>query len=443
MKSFIFLAASLGLSQLACAVFSHQVPPGPVPIAPTWRPAAVLRERVPGVGAEVVLNDRDGLSPDEAALMAVDLNPKLRALRANRGIGEAELIAARVLPNPRLDGTLDFPVSGADAVVLGYGIGLSWNVTPLFALGARRSAAEANLASVDLEVAWQEWQVAQAARLHVVRSIYLERRLRLALELEQTWKKRLDGLRQARAANAVTELEVSGGDRSYADARVGKLELERQLVAERAELNRALGADALVDVVLDLSFNPAAIAPRREGFLEELPQRRLDLIALRHAHRSHDEALRAAVIAQFPAVEVGFHAAREVDRNGSAGFGLTFELPFFDRNQSAVARERARRVQVEAEYDGRLLEARSEVVRIFKELGLVQEQVLAIREAAEAATRLAEMTRIAALAGAVSALVAADLLERSFASRLRVLEIEQTLAELQIALAVASGMDVR
>jgi outer membrane protein TolC len=375
--------------------------------------------------------------------MAVDQNPRLRAVRAERGIGQAELVVAGILPNPRLDGSLDFPVSGVDAKVLGYGVGLSWNVTPLLSRGARVSAAEENLASVDLEVAWQEWQVAQAARLHAIRSIYGERRVRLARELEQTWQQRLDALRQARAANAVTELEVANAERSFTEARVRRLEIDQQLVAERAALTRALGIDAAREVVLDASFRPVSAAPRSDGLLDELPRRRLDLLALQHAHRSRDEALRAAVIAQFPAVDVGFHAARGVDQVGSAGITLSFEIPFFDRNQGNVAREHARRIQVEAEYDARLLEARADVLRTVRELGLVQEQLVAAREAKEAASRLAELARAAAVSGALSPLLAADILERSYASRLRMVEIEQTLAELQIALAVASGADVR
>lgn len=162
----LLVAAALGSPILGCAGFSYQPPPGPRPLPESWRPSGVLRERLPrGTSGEVVLDDRDGLSPDEAAVMAVDQNPRLRAVRADRGIGQAELLTAGVLPNPRLDGALNFPVSGDEAKVLGYGAGLSWNVTPLLSRGARVSAAEENLASIDLVVAWQEWQVAQAARI--------------------------------------------------------------------------------------------------------------------------------------------------------------------------------------------------------------------------------------------------------------------------------------
>lgn len=434
-----WFALLVSMALCGCAGFSYQPPPGPRPLPAPWRPAGVLRERLPpGTGREVVLDDRDGLSPDEAAILAVDQNPRLRAVRAERGIGQAELLAAGVLPNPRVDGAVNFPVS-KDATVLGYGVGLSWNVTPLLSRGARVSAAEENLASVDLEIAWQEWQVAQAARLHTIRALNLEKRARFARELEQTWQQRLDGLRQARAQGAVTELEVTNAERSIADARVSRLEVEQRLVAERAELNRTLGIDPAKDIVLDTSFNPGGTTSSSDSLLDDLPRRRLDLIALQHAHRSHDEALRAAVIAQFPPVEIAFQTARDVDGPTSAGVGLRFDLPFFDRNQAGVARERALRVQVEAEYDARLLEARADVLRTVKELRIVREQLVAAREGSQAAVKLADQARTASVSGALSPLIAADMLERAYASRLRGLEIEQTLAELEVALALASG----
>lgn len=436
---------AIGISAMGCAGSPYSPPPGPQPI-PTPRRAAsaALHDRLQrSSSGDVVLDGRDGLAPDEAAIMAVDQNPRLRAVRAERGIARAELVAAGILPNPRIEGSLDLPLPDGEGKVLGYGVGLSWNVTPLLARGARRSAAEESIASVDLEVAWQEWQVAQAARLHALRAIYLERRIRLARELEQTWQQRRDSLRQAQAANAVTALEVANAERACADARLSRLELDRLLVAERAELNRALGLEPDRDIVLDASFTTSATVPRSEELLAALPRRRLDLIALEHAQRSRDQALRAAVIAQFPALEVGLHTSRDVDRVSAAGVTLSIELPFFDRNQAALARERAQRAQVESEYEARLLEAHAAVLDTCKELAIVQEQLAAALEASVAAGKLAEQGRAAAVSGALNPLLAADLLQQSYASRLRALEIEQTLGELRIALALASGTELR
>jgi len=265
----------------------------------------------------------------------------------------------------------------------------------------------------------------------------------VAEELEQTWSKHLEALRQARSQGAVTGIELTNAERLFADARVTKLELAQQLVAERATLNQAIGADPTAEVSLDLSFTPGKRALSRRDLLDALPQHRLDLIALQYAQRSHDQALRAAVIAQFPAVEIGFQAGRDVDQVSSAGVTLSFEIPFFDRNQGTITQERARRVQVDAEYEARLLEARAEVVRTLGELEIVRDQLVTAQQASAAAGRLAEQARGAAVSGALSPLLAADILERSYSSRLRAFLIEQTLAELQGALSLASGSRAR
>jgi hypothetical protein len=81
------------------------------------------------------------------------------------------------------------------------------------------------------------------------------------------------------------------------------------------------------------------------------------------------------------------------------------------------------------------------VLRTVKELGVVNEQLIAARDASQAACRLAEQARTAAVSGALIPLLAANILEHFYASRLRVLEVEQTLVELQIALVLASGTE--
>src|SRR2546423_14494220 len=104
------------------------------------------------------------LSPDEIAVIAVVANPALRAERDQRGIAAAQLLQAGLLPNPTVTAGLDFPyqASPADNFVA-YSVGIEWEVTALIAHDERRRAAAAQAASVDLDLAWKEWQTAQEA----------------------------------------------------------------------------------------------------------------------------------------------------------------------------------------------------------------------------------------------------------------------------------------
>jgi hypothetical protein len=85
---------------------------------------------------------RDGLSPDEAAILAVIANPQLRALRDQKGLAQAQLIQAGILPNPKLSYSLDIPMAGAiEGTVKGYGLGLGWDIISLLTRGAKLAAA--------------------------------------------------------------------------------------------------------------------------------------------------------------------------------------------------------------------------------------------------------------------------------------------------------------
>ena len=48
----------------------------------------------------VRLDPANGITPTQAAIIAVLANPKLRADRNRRGVAEAQLIQAGILPNP-------------------------------------------------------------------------------------------------------------------------------------------------------------------------------------------------------------------------------------------------------------------------------------------------------------------------------------------------------
>jgi hypothetical protein len=72
--------------------------------------------------ASVPLNLRRGLGPDQAAILAVILNPKLRADRDRRGLAVAQLIQAGILPNPTISYTRDFVAGGSTkGTVTAYG----------------------------------------------------------------------------------------------------------------------------------------------------------------------------------------------------------------------------------------------------------------------------------------------------------------------------------
>ena len=59
--------------------------------------------------APLVIDGRGGYSPDEIAVMVVVLSPELRALRDQRGVAQAQVLQAGILPNPQIAYAVDNP----------------------------------------------------------------------------------------------------------------------------------------------------------------------------------------------------------------------------------------------------------------------------------------------------------------------------------------------
>jgi len=90
------------LASAACLGAARQA--SALPAAESWRPEVVFRAKIErSDSSETEVNVQDGLSPDEAALLALDRNPELSALRASRGIAQAEILQEVRLNGVQID----------------------------------------------------------------------------------------------------------------------------------------------------------------------------------------------------------------------------------------------------------------------------------------------------------------------------------------------------
>jgi outer membrane protein TolC len=166
----------------------------------------------------VDLDLNKGLTPEGAAVLAVLANPALKAVRDKRGIAAAQLLRAGILPNPQLSYNLDFPTSGnTQGTVTAFGLNLSWEFMSLITRGAQIDAARAEAASVDLDIAWQEWQTALAARMQVYNLTFLKR-------LTETAQNQEEALREN---PATTHKAFNSGDVSEVDLAAAQTALEK------------------------------------------------------------------------------------------------------------------------------------------------------------------------------------------------------------------------
>ena len=199
-------------------------------------------------------------------------------------------------------------------------------------------------------------------------------------------------------------VELRDAELSLAQARLVRQGLEQTRAAELGALSRAMGASARRAPVLDDGWSADLAPPDADRLLSALPERRLDLIALRHRYRSHGAALDAERVSGFPPIRIGWFVNQEVDVNASTGPILSLGLPIFDRNQAQIARETTLMAQTGDRYAARLQQAESDVVALVGELTRVLEQVETARAAETRAAALVEAAQQALAASAITIL---------------------------------------
>jgi len=386
---------------------------------------------------------RDGLSPDEAAILAVLMNPILKVARDQQDIAEAQLLQAGILPNPTLSYSLETPVGGSTAgTVTAYGIGVSWNITSLISRTAKIDAATANNKDVKLSVAWQEWQIAQAARAAVYRLLVLNYQVELGSLFEQHLSKNLQDFRQAMSRGLVTELELAAAAASRNTAHNRVLSLVQKQVQQTLKLKQALGIpnDYPVELQADIKLPDHIETPPADRMSRDVEHQRLDILAFRQGYASQEAAVRTAVLEQFPKISIGPDYARDNGNVVGLGFGISINLPIFDRNQGKVAIARASRQQLFDEYISRIYQARANITQLAANIRSLNKLLRSMQSSIPQQSILVESYRRGVNLGQADVLSYYQAWNQLINFRIQRLSLSRRLIENRIALELATGL---
>ena len=390
----------------------------------------------------IQFNFEDGLSPDEAAILAVLRNPELRAIRDQHLIAGAQLLQAGLLPDPQISYSVLTPSGGADLnSVNAFGIGLSWQVTALIWRQNKISAARKQQQNVDLQIAWQEWQVAQAAKLAVYQLIIYTQQQALLAEMAERLEVNRLRLQQAAEEGLVTELErvAAVSAKNLVDIRL--LALEQQIKQQRQRLNRAMGVNPHEEIKLqDTALLSQLSTPPYEVLIKQLDYRRLDLMALKLGYESQEELVHIAVMQQFPQISIGFDHARDNSNLYTVGLGVSMTIPILDRNQGQVALERATRQQLFDQYTNRLFQSRADIAELLVTIDLLNQQIASVRHAIPDLANLVKAYEAAIGIGQVDVFNYYVAWNNLTDKKIDFLSLELQLLQAKIALEVASGL---
>ncbi len=388
-------------------------------------------------------NPDDGLDMTEVAILAVMNNPDLKVTRDERGIAQAELMAAGVLPNPQLTAGMDHPTNGGPGTMNAFNAGLSYDIGALLTRNASVNAARANSLKLNLTVLWQEWQVVQQARLLFVSSIEQQKMMQELQVYRDLFDTRYQRAQQALQEGDLTIDMVSANLTALQDANTSVNDLGREMSKTHHDLNTLL--DLSPDIRLNLVGNvdlPEPDQTKIETSLAQLPNRRPDLLALQAGYKSQEERFRKAVLAQFPALAIGVTRARDTSGIYTSGIGITLSLPIFDRNQGPVAIEKATRKRLYDEYQARLNAAYSEVKSLLSQSNQVNHQYNEVINILPEMEITATRAKAALDAGNLDITTYTDLQATLLKKRLEVIALERTLLEQRIVLQALLGTDL-
>jgi outer membrane protein TolC len=385
---------------------------------------------------------RRGIGPDDAAAIALYSNPALRAIRDRRGLAAAQLIQAGILPNPVVSYARDFVSGGNTAgTVTAYNFTAAWEFSALVPFLPKQTAARKNFSAVDLDIAWQEWQIAMNARAGVYRVLSLGAQVARAREATDGLQQSTDAVRKATEAHEKTVLDLAAVESASQDSRATMLALEQEFEKQRLGLNRILGVEPETNVTLRAGLTlPTRLAPPDErGLSDGLESHRLDLLGLQQGLESQDATVRAAVLAQFPKMSAAFVKASDTTNVHTTGFNVAIDVPIFDRNQGAIATERATRQRLRDEYNQRMFEARSDIAAAIADIRSLNRQIAAAEEALPLLEKLVSSAQTAVEQRNADVLSYYTARSNLLQKRIQLIKLQEQLLDAHTALEIASG----
>ncbi len=385
---------------------------------------------------------RRGIGPDDAAAIALYSNPALRAIRDRRGLAMAQVTQAGILPNPLVSYARDFVTGGNTAgTVTAYNLTAAWEFTALIPFLPKQTAARKNFRSVDLDVAWQEWQIAVNARTAVYRVLGLDTQLAQARDATEGLQQSADAMRKAVDAHEKTVLDLAAAESASQDSRATMLSLEQEFEKQRLGLNRILGTEPEMRVALrgGLVLPTHLAPPPQRELIDNVEVQRLDLLGLRQGLESQDATVRAAVLSQFPKMSAAFVKASDTTNVHTTGFNVTVDVPIFDRNQGVIANERATRQRLRDEYNQRVFEARSDIATAIADIRSLGRQIAAAEEALPLLEKLVSSAQTAVEQGNADVLSYYTARNNLLQKRIQLIKLQEELLEAHTALEIGSG----
>jgi outer membrane protein, heavy metal efflux system len=430
--------AVLGAALIAgCAIYH----PLPLPQRPDLAGRlGELRTRIPAAPGETprTIATDSPLAVDDIGWLAVLNDPDLRAERGTMDLARAGLLEASLLPNPSASVSYT-PILGGTDIAPAWAASLTEDVRAILTYHTRKKAARLQVGQVNADLLWQQWQVAQQARILAVDLYWGGRAAALANRQLQVLDREVRDVQAATRSGALDLTALA----PLLSAKAGAAQTAAAL--NLAQLQGWQQLDALLGLQPQARFaiatpRLAPLPPDLDRLIAGLPTRRPDLVALQLGYRSADQSVRSAIIGQFPAFVAGYNWGQDTTNVRSGGPAIAFDVPIFDRNQGQVAQARATRLQLHEQYEARLDAAVGAARGLVSQIHRLTADALQAEQAAAAAEAQSTSAQRAYAQDALDQRSLADFQSTALQRRIEAIALERSLAEARITLTVYLGL---
>ena len=399
--------------------------------------AAALRHDNPASAQPVNLHAP--LSGEDLGEVAVLLNPDLRAMRAQIGVAQAQVFAAGLLPDPQLSLSADLPSNVAAGYTNAYSMGLSWSLASLFTRSANLHIARAQAQSVQYQVAWQEWMVANQTRMLARQLYYLQKQETVsqtaATTTDQLYRISVQNLRLGDATITTTALRQI----AWLDSQDRQLALRRQVTRVRQDLNKVMGLPPEMHLALRAPEMPRNL-PAAARLVPLADTHRLDLLALRAGYQAQEARVRRAILGQYPGFSIGITRAADTSNIQTIGPSIHLDIPLWNRNRGVIAESEATRAQLHTAYTARLFQTRADITALVADLRRLRQEITPLEQQVPQLQSAEQRLRGAAVEHNVTLIDYEAVRSQALAKSLQLLALKQAYAEQQAALEMAVGL---
>ncbi len=383
------------------------------------------------------------LSMTDVAIIAVLNNPDLKIGRDDAGIVQAQAFAAGLLPDPQLALSGDLSNSAGPGSTRAFSYGLSFDISTLITRSSTISAAQAEVRKTDLNLLWQEWQVVSQAQLLYVKLVQGQKSKEILQHNQALFSDRYERTNMALRRGLLTSDMVTPNLTAFQDVQKQVNDLERQTNQYRHDLNSLLGLKPETIIFLQDSVSlPALDEKLILAALDKITERRPDLMALEAGYQAQDQRYRAAIIAQFPSLNLGLTRARDSSGIYSNGVGLTLSLPLLNRNRGVIAIEKATRQKLHDEYQQRLNVTNNDIHKILDDQQINERQLRQVKVGVEQLLVAANNSEIALQHKNIDSLSYASVYAALLAKQIEEINLQQNILEQRVALQTLIGGDL-